>query len=389
MNILNRKLKIDNFLFFIGWFIFVTSHTLLKMSEISYLINGSSIYKYLKLVVISIFAFKIFFADKYNLKKIVIYLVLIIISFVNSILIDNATIFFIILVILAASNINFKNLINFDMKLKIFLLILLLFLSFFGILPNYSSEINGNFKQAFGFLHPNMFCFYVITILLEYMYICKKNDFKYIFINFVIVFILYNVCLARTAIYTYIIVFFVNILIIHKDKIFNNKFIKLFLIILPVLITILSVYAVIQYGNHNQLMRDLNKIFTTRISNGYNFYEKYGINLFGNKIETISTREAMLNGSGSKILDMGYLNLLISYGYIVSFVFIYLLCSFQKNLIEKKDYRLLLICTFFIISGFAETSIFNIAINFSIIPFINFSKIGKTKLKEDVFNEKS
>ena len=367
-----EKKKLANKFFLFGWVIFMISYVLLKQTELMYMYNTSSIYQYVKFLIIIIFLIKIIFIDKYSRKKLFCYFVIFTFIFVNAIKVDNNTLFFSILIALSADNIDFEKFIKTDIKIRILLLITIVGLSLLGVFPNFMRYINGTLKQGFGFLHPNILCFFIITILLEIMYLTKKISFRYIFANILIIYLLTVYCFSRTSVYSFIVIFIANILIKNKERFFNNKLIKRMICLLPLLLSIFSLLVVIGYGNGNKISIDMDHAFTERIKSSYVFYKNYGITLLGNRIETIGTRAALYTGQKTNIFDMGYFRLLIGYGFIIALIVVVLLCLLQKKILNKKDYKLLLISTFFILTGFAENNIYNIIMNFTLIciPYI-------------------
>ncbi len=380
----NKKNSLDNAFFLLGWTIFIVSYILLKQTELMYMFDTSSIYQFVKVVIIIIFLSKMIFIDKYSKKKLLCYFAILSLIFINSIYIDNNTLFFTILVALSADNVDFKKFIKYDIKIRILLLILIVCLSLMGVLPNFTKFINGSLKQGFGFLHPNTLCFFTITILLEIMYITKKINLKYILFNILILYLLTTFCFSRTSVLSYIVVFIADIILRNKEKVFNKKIIRKIFCLLPIIISIFSLLVVIGYGNGNKISREMDVAFTERIKSGYVFYKQYGITLLGNKIETIGTRAALFTGQKANIFDMGFLRLLIAYGAIISSIIVILLCFLQKNILKRKNYKLLLLSSFFILTGFAENNVYNIIMNFTLIFIpnifsINYKKEGDIK----------
>ena len=331
------------------------------------------------------FSIKMILVDKYSLKKLLCYCIILAFLFMNAMKTDNNTLFFSVLVALSADNIDFEKFIKIDIKIRILLVVTIVSLSLMGILPNFTRLINGSLKHGFGFLHPNILCFFVITILLELLYITKKITFKYIVFNVFIIYLLTMFCFSRTSVYSFIFIFIVNIILKNKEKILERKFIKKIVCLLPLLLTILSLVLIIGYGKGNTISRKMDIIFTERIKAGYTFYKDYGIKILGNKIETIGTRAALFVGHKTNIFDMGYLRLLVGYGLIIAAIMIILLCLLQKSILKKKDYKLLLISTFFILTGFAENNIYNIIMNFTLIciPYIYYKKNKKVGEKKN------
>lgn len=366
MRFTNRRIKTSDFLFFLGWTIYLVSYTMLKLSEINIMFDESFMYKATCLIAGIIFFIKIVFVDKHNIKKILLYLLLIAIFLLNAYYSKSESLLFVLLVILSSNNIDFNKFVKYDMKIRIIMFLFIFMLFSIDLLPNFTRYINGSFKQSFGFAHPNILCIYVVTILLENLYLNKKISVGFVFGNIITLVLLYIYCNSRTSIYTYILIFIIYIFVKNKDKIFNNRIVKLCLCSLPIILFMISFLCIDLYGKNNQFVKELNKVLTTRISSGYRFYNNYGISMFGTKIKTVSTRTALLNNTSIDTLDMGYVRIAINNGLIISLIVIVLFVVMQKRAIEIKDYKFLLICTFFVITGFAENNFTNIVFNFSL-----------------------
>ncbi len=371
MDIYRKKSNTSDFLFFIGWFLFMSSYTLLRESELMYLIDTSNIYKILKVIFVSIFCVKIAFIDKYNLKTLLLYFFVIGISFIGSQLVDSDIIFFTLLIAFSARNVNFDKFVKFDLMIRITMVLLIMLLCYLGILPNFTRLINSSFKQSLGFSHPNILGLNIITILLEYMYLNKRVNIVFIIINISALLFLNYACNSRTSIYAYVFILFLYVFIKNKEKVFNFKLIKLIICFLPAIMLLTSFALVKGYQQGNEIIHKIDELVTTRISSASNFYNEYGINLKGSKVTIVSTRQSIITGEKQRILDMGYLRMAINYGLITCFMIIILLITFQFVIYKNNNMKLLLISTFFLIIGLMETNIYNIAFNFSLIQFVN------------------
>ncbi len=381
MNLYNKKIKIADLLFFFAWTIYLISYTFFKLSELSVMFDLSKVYKYIQILVGTIFLIKIIFVDKHRLKDLLIYFAIIVLFLINAYFADTEFLLFILLIVLASKNIDFKKFVQNDIKIRILLLFIIIFLCLIGFLPNFSRIINGIYKQSFGFAHPNVLCTYVVTILLEILYLNKKINLIYIIFNIFILSVLYYFCNSRTSIYAYIIVFIMYIGIKNKEKFFNHKKISRLFCGLPIILFLLSIFCIYLYGIKNEFIIILNNLLTTRISSGYRFFSNYGITLFGSPIKTISTRAALLSGVSIDTIDMGYLKIAINNGLLISLVIIGVLVFLQKNAIKTNNYKILLISTYFIIVGFAEANICNVLLNFSFVSLFYLIDLRK-KQKE-------
>ena len=349
-----------------------------------YLYNLSNIYKIMKAICLLIIIFKMVCVDKYSFKKIVLYFLILLVSFYNSIRIGSDIVFLTLLFILAAENVDFSKFVRIDFTIRALLVAFIIILCLLNFLPNFTKMINGSFKQAFGFTHPNILGTNVIILMLENMYLNKKITFKYVFINILVIAFLSFFCNARTSIYTYFLIILLDILIKDKEKIFNIKLLRKVLCVLPIIMLISSMLLIKEYNKHNNIVIELDKVFTTRISWGSFFYNSYGIKLFGAKIETIGTRQALTLGKQSQIFDMGFLRLAVNNGIFTCLIFTVLLCVYQQRIYKSKNYKLLLINVFFIILGLLENNMYNISYNFALIGFMNIKNNKITVNKKDV-----
>ena len=151
---------------------------------------------------------------------------------------------------------------------------------------------------------------------------------------------------------------------------FENKLIKKILMFLPIILLVISFILGVTYNKNNKLMNKFNVVLSGRLSSSNNFLKDYKLNLLGNKISLVGTRQAKQSNIDVRILDMGYIHLGVRYGIIILCLFIYVLTYIQYYSIKNKDYKTLFCNTFFIIVGFAETYIFVLTINFILFKFM-------------------
>ncbi|MDE6847821.1 MAG: hypothetical protein K2J44_00535, partial [Ruminococcus sp.] len=196
---------------------------------------------------------------------------------------------------------------QFDMKLKLSIVIIVVELCLSGFIDNYSAEINGNFKQALGFGHPNTFGALCYTILIEYIVI-NLNSMK--FLHFAGIWGLWYLALAisssRTMGYTFAIIYIFLMLYKYFPKFFYKLPIKIGFIIVTPLMMIVSFLAVKMYDNGASWAVQLDDILTARLSSASMFLQLYDIKFFGQEVETVSTRAANMYHTRSMILDNSY-----------------------------------------------------------------------------------
>jgi len=371
-----KKIDFANFLFFLAWFIYIISYMLLKQTELQELINSDYLYKFFQIIVGVILIIKIIFVDKYNFKRLILYLIIGTIFFISAYFTKFEFLLFMLLFVLASRNIDFKKFVKFDFKIKICLLIFITLLGITGIFPNFTREINGTFKQALGFYHPNTLGVFIIIILLEFIYLKEnKLNLKDWVLIITLIFICYFICKSRTSIYIFIFVLIINIILKRFKNIFNKRIIKFSFIVLPFIIVGFSFAIVSLYQDRHPIALKLDDILTTRIKYASKFLDEYDVSLFGEKIETVTTRESLLYNQVPKILDMGYIRVALNGGILILVILIMVQSVIQYKAIKNNNITVLICNTFFIILGFTETYGYILAFNFILLSLFNLERI--------------
>lgn len=239
--------------------------------------------------------------------------------------------------------------------------------------------MTGTIRSSMGFSHPNVFGAFILSISAEYLYLREKklNIFDITLIG-VLSFLVGYYADSRTPQLSIILILIISIIIknINLDKIKIGK-------IIPNMFFICAILSFISgslYANGNSLMIKLNEIFTGRINFIAKFFEKYPINLFGNKIEIIGTKLSSETGVKPWILDNAYALILLRYGIIAFFMMGIYLNIFFKKAWKNKEYMIVACMLVFLIFGLLESGIIKIAYN---IFWLYFAELLYGERKEE------
>lgn len=342
---------------------------LLKSSEIQLTPSGASFISYIDIFVwyfsFAVLLLKAVFKDKYSPSNILVEFGIFVLVYIVARASVGSTLVLYGLFVISLKNVDLKMLLKADMKTRLIVLLSLFLLSITGVINNFSSTIGGNLKYSFGWSHPNSFAFQILVIAIEYIYIYKKKlKLKDVIVLSTIIFALILVSANRTAILSFV-VFAILYLLAENGKLEHSKIVRKILVLITPICGILSWLLVYLYTSGNAFVKELNEILTGRLGLSVEFLRLYPISLWGTKIETVSTRQALLYGTQTHILDMSYIRLPLEYGVVFFALFIILFIAIQIKLEKCKMYKELIITVFFSLVGIASNSLLN--------PFSNIS----------------
>lgn len=264
-----------------------------------------------------------------------------------------------LLLIYGGRTINFEKLLRNDIKIKVLFTAILLLLSLLGLTPNkVFARDNGIIRSTFGFIHPNTFAFYIAIILIEWLYINRKETKKKVIgtlIGLIMTIFLMKYVDSRSSellILAAIIIQWIPKK--NKQKCAKKANIAIIgtLIYLPFLL--ISLLAPIGYKANNPLCIDINQKTNNRILFISRYTSQYDITLFGNDIS-----------SSDYPIDNAYMYILIKYGILAS-ILTALYCSYvMKETLNNNDKTLFRFLILILAYGLMENTI----VCLEIIPF--------------------
>ena len=362
-----KNIKIKNFLFLTAWTIFLFYILLLNESELGYILDN----RLMKPLVLGIVSFlsilKIIICDKYRTLQFIFIIILTIFISIVAYNSNNYNLIFFEFLIIASKGVDFKKIVQIDLIIRIICIIILCILCSENLINNYTAIINGNIKQAFGWLHPNTFGAVASIAILEYIYLnWEKLNLTKVLFAFVMICIVYLVSASRTNVYLISVIVIFSYFMKHFKRIRESNIIRKSCIYIYPIIAAISFFIVYLYKNNNNLGIILNEILTGRLYLANLFLDKYGLSLLGQPLNIITTRQALLTGTTASVLDMAYVRLIIQYGILYFILFIILNTKIQKNLVRNNKYPELMLIMYFAIIGLAENTVLNLYMNISL-----------------------
>lgn len=193
---------------------------------------------------------------------------------------------------------------------------------------------------------PVLFVFAMMLFL--YLYRKKLNGWIFCFLLQLDIF-LYMLTDTKMA-------FFVSLLVLAVAYIWwkrpewlgflANRWIRLFILWLPVLLTLTALVLAMVYSESNGFLSRLNAVLSGRLANASEAWNKYGLSLFGQQITWTGQGITYKPSQHYLYVDCSYLNILLNYG-LATLILVWAWCqAVLRHLYEKEN---LLLLAFFII----------------------------------------
>ena len=355
-------------LFYIAYFLIISASMLNRVVVFTNYVWFVDNVGYLLLIVSFLL-----YVYKRNIKSILIQSVIFAILFISSHVSKENELFIVFLLIVAFQGMNLRTLIKYDLALKLLFVIIVVTLYFLNLTDNYYLiRSDGQIRSSMGFVHPNTFGAYLLSICLAIYYLnFKKIGILYYIFVILIAFIIHYFADSRTSTNALILLCIMHIIYkVTSGKIFNNRIIKWYLINSFIIFSLVSILLGYSYRFGSTQIQYLDKLFNERIFLLNYFLEKYTITPFGNEIPLILTRELEFTGVRYlQYLDNGFMLLLLRYGLLIFIIAAIFYNKAIKYLFEIKAYNLIIIFFIFLVTGLFEAYFYNIIFNTYILIF--------------------
>lgn len=223
-------------------------------------------------------------------------------------------------------------------------------LAFMGI-----RELYGYKSVIFGFGEKNAAGYYLFTVSLIIFKLLKKKNKIYNLLFLIMVFLIeFFVINDRTIAFLMVIFYLLYVFNIYPKNIIT----KVFTSLLPIFLTLLSLFLIKHYGQYNWI-NEVNNLLSNRIELWNYFWQYYKPQIFPQSANLFSTNNLI----NLLPFDGVYASGLIRLGYIL-YLFIMLLQMYaiyhSSNLNNKQDDNFLF-CVLICLSlyGFTEANAFN------------------------------
>lgn len=214
-------------------------------------------------------------------------------------------------------------------------------------------------KFGFGFANPNILGINSFVLLLELSVLYRFfNRFIWLGLGstFLVVMFLSH---SRTSIWS-IIIFMLIWIIIGKCKLYSVSWFKYFVLILPLLMLLISLFFIYWYriNPHNSLVKIFDLFVSNRLSLGSKFLKEYGV-----KWGAAFVNNAEYN------LDMGQVSLLLTNGLLATTIFLFYYGLANWNLLRLKYWEFIPAMLAFLCVSLTETSFSRINSNPFLLTF--------------------
>lgn len=224
---------------------------------------------------------------------------------------------------------------------------------------NVWNPVTHQWKFGFGFANPNILGINSFVLLLELAILYRFfNRFIWFGLGSIFLIILF-LSHSRTCIWAFMIFIFVWI-IIENHRFYSTRWLKYFVLLLPVIMLGLSIFFIYWYriSPHNPFVKIFDLFVSNRLSLGSKFLEEYGI-----KWGAAFVNNAEYN------LDMGQVSLLLTNGVIATTVFLSYYGLANWNLLRLKYWEFIPAMIAFLCVSLTETSFARITSNPFLLTF--------------------
>lgn len=297
----------------------------------------------------------------------------------------NVDILYLYLAIVASKNIDFRLSVKFATITRVIGFIGTILLSYFGFISSFVSYREEEVRYSLGYLHPNMASSNFFFIILGIIFLRYKKigiiDYFFIILSLLIISDLTG---NRTDLFLGILLI---VLLVFRRHLSNVLLIRnWWLLAFFVSVSMSYIYNIHPIG----ILQTINDLLTGRLYQASDFINLYNPNLFGNKLNLMSTVSSeYVNAIGSKgrvyILDNMYVNLLLQHGVLITaWVLINVRRLLTLEITKVNEHvEANIICIYFIIFAlYAVTENTPISIDYNVFLIIFANNINNWTKKE-------
>lgn len=374
-----KKLKTGEFLFYLGYTLFIVT-SLLDLTGLSYIIGSSPkeptklniIIKYLRYFsYIVLFAKIVITTKKKRIWFFVVPLVFLLFSLIyySS---GNIELLFYLLVIVSAEKIDSNRIFKIIMYSQTTILAMIIIMSSIGILNDLVIDPGYRNRHYLGFLYTTTSADLLFFIILEYTYIHKgilKGSVAIAFFIACVALMILTDTRLTFLLTLFSILYFQIIYKRRKKNLFTKKTSRL-LLLFPSLICVLSLVMYISYSPSSSVWQTLDRLLSYRFTYSYRAIMGYGFSLFGQPIEF------MLNYD---FVDSSFLQIALEFGIIALLVVIGIYTMVMRRAIEYNKKYLVDMIVLIMLFSVTQTRLFTFSYN--AIPLLLVSKIDGNERK--------
>lgn len=257
-----------------------------------------------------------------------------------------------VLLVMAAREIQFRKIIKVYLWVVGSILLVAFIAAMLGIIDNITFVTDDGLRQSFGVVYTTDFAAHIFYLCCAYLDLIAKR-FRLLNLLPVLIglWVIYYYTHTITNIIGMLVLLLTYVCYIYRRQLKQFRLIRLGLrgnfLALPLCAVIITWLTAI-FNYQNNLLRILNDALSTRLALGYNGLLAYGVKLFGQSRIPINgwggeRSEVFTDGIGNLTyfyLDSSFINMLISYGLILTLVIIIGITVFLYLRTRQKDYLL-------------------------------------------------
>lgn len=286
------------------------------------------------------------------------------------------------LFILSAQDIDIDKSVKITMTVTAVTILGIILLSAFGVISNetvYSTNIYSGLNsqvKLYGFNHHNFIGCRILMTYMCYVYLhFDEFNVKDYAIGIAASGVLYTIFKSRTsAVLLAVCVFLLLIIrmLEHFEKKQGRALVKVGIYSMMVFSIVFSCIVTVGYQKGNALCALINTVIYKRFSYASQCLNEYGISIFGQKIELISSISAEELGVNALILDNAYMLMMVQCGIVFFLIVMYGYFLVVKKSIGENNYKVAAIIAIYFICGISEKWLFTVSYN----PFIILASVA-------------
>ncbi len=295
---------------------------------------------------------KIIFLDELTMKQIVTEVGMLCLILIVTLISSAHYLITTVLLLMGARGVDFRCILRTYLVVVGGILLVAFIAAMFGIIKNITFVTNDGLRQSFGVVYTTDFAAHIFYLSCAFLYL-KARYFKLVDLIPVVLglWMIYYYTHTMTDVIAMIVLLIAYISYIYRRQFERVKLVTVGLrynfLALPV-IAILIIWLTAVFSFNDRISRFLNDLLSTRLALGNNGLLAYGIKLFGQPLIPMNgwggnRVNVFTDGLGVTtyfFIDSSFLNMLISYGLLLTLVVIIGLTIFLFLRTKKNDYLL-------------------------------------------------
>ena len=326
-----------------------------------------------RVLVMAICYFKIFFVDlkKYSYKSIVGMTIILFILILASLFSKDLLLLQLFSLILAAFDLDNKKILKSILIVITTTVSIIVILSLLNVIPNLTFTRRGSsvIRNGFGFNYCTFLSIYGFFLSIIYIYVRNKKMKLVEYIPLCIInFLIYYYTDTRNGFVCFVALLIFGLLIKIKPLKNTLKFLCKYGIFI---MCILSLVMIVTYNKDNKIYSFINEKTSNRLRLGHDAFEKYGVSLFGQKIDETNLVDMHYHNvvnEESFLVDNSFLYIMIKYGLIILILTLYVYFKFANYAVSLNDDYLIIILLSLYINFFFDH--YTILIRYNYLLFL-------------------